>query len=142
MPSIRTLSTSLQAPVDRLLAPATDAASAADRCAEVLAALCRQLANLIGDSGIAALLHRAWRDNAAMFGGAPDVRGPVLGWAERVAHIATLVRSFDVDLAVETAHAVVSAFVATVCTFLGESLTVRVMHDLWPDLMAATKDST
>jgi hypothetical protein len=136
MSSIRTLSTSLQRAVDRLMADASP-----DRAAEVLGAMCRQLATLVGDSGIAALLHRAWKDNAAMLGAAPEARGAVLVWPERVAHIAEVVRLVKADLAVETAHAVVSAFVATMCTFIGESLTIRVLQDLWPDVMAATKDS-
>ena len=103
---------------------------------EILARLCERLATLVGDSGIAAVLHRAWKDTLRVAGPDTNDGAAVLPWAERAARVGEHVGRLESDRAAMVARAVVIAFVATVCTFIGERLTERLMGDLWPELLA------
>jgi hypothetical protein len=98
--------------------PGTDAPPAVQVCQKLV----RNLSKIIGEIGSRALLARA------------------LTLAKREAEVLTPVRMTD-DGALEglqggamgASTVVVGHFVGLLETFLGESLTLRLLHDVWPD---------
>jgi hypothetical protein len=98
--------------------PGTDAPPAVQVCQK----LGRNLRKIIGETGSRALLARA------------------LTLAKREAEVLTPVRMTD-DGALEglqgdamsASTVIVGHFIGLLQTFLGESLTLRLLHDVWPD---------
>jgi hypothetical protein len=110
-------------------AGSSELAAAAQRAYDNVA---RVSAPLIGQGGVDALtaraLHLAQREYPWLTG----TRGPEQSDASFAHAILSLERQ-DPVVAVQAAGAVFAAFTGLLVTFIGESLTVRLLRQAWPD---------
>ena len=97
--------------------------------------LCRKLAALVGDSGIAAVLDRAVKDVARELGWvaapAPSSSAThVSRWDAQVESIRDHLRRLEPTAARTALVALLHTFLTRVCTFIGETLTLRLVQEL------------
>jgi len=110
-------------------APAEQVASLG---AGVVESLCRHLAALVGDTGIAAVLDRAIKHVARELGWTATP-APPRRWEGQLEPIRDHLRRMDAPAARSALLALLGAFVAMVCTFIGDTLTLRLIQDVWPE---------
>ena len=114
-------------------------APSAERVVDVIAVavdeLCRRFAALVGDSGIAAILDRSGKERAV------DL-GAVRRWPEQIAQLRDRLHALEAPLAREAGISLVTTFLGMVCTFIGEPLTLRLVHDVWPETFVGPKEPT
>lgn len=117
---------------------AAEAAAIAAALAEVLEALCRRFGVLVGESGIGAVLDRTLKERAPELALDHAIPTPLRRWPDQIAQLRTSVALLPAPLALDGSAAVVATFVGKVCTFIGETLTVRLLEELWPDAFTET----
>src|SRR5688500_7261230 len=120
---------------DGVIGEGSSAEHVASTGAQVIETLCRKLAALVGDSGIGAVLDRAVKDVGRELGWhvapAPSTPAPqVRRWEVHVEPIRDHLRRLDPVAARTDLRALLDTFVAMVCTFIGESLTLRLLQEL------------
>lgn len=96
---------------------------AAEVARSIVAALWDRLSPLVGESGVAALLDHAIEEHRV-----DGDAGPGDPWRRVEERVRRSGRPPD------TAADLVVTFVLTISAFIGETLTARVLHDLWPDV--------
>jgi hypothetical protein len=111
-----------------------DVASAAISVYETLS---KNLASLVGEEGSHALFRRSVILAAARFPCLADVRGAAPVDASLVKAVGGCVRSQAPDLAKEVSLALLIAYLELLAMFIGERLTLRLLLDGWPDVLAA-----
>ena len=113
-------------------------AAAARRLCEHFA---QQFTPLIGDAGVAAIfvrsLHLTQRHVRELAPGrASDKRDPPFALLQRS------LEQQETAAATETAVAVLAMASELLASFIGDSLTTRLLRDAWPDDFAATSEET
>jgi hypothetical protein len=111
-----------------------DVASAA---INVYDTLLKNLASLVGPEGSHALFRRSVKLAAARFPCLADVRGAAQVDGSLLKAVAGCLGSQAPDLAKEVSLALLIAYLDLLVTFIGERLTLRLVQDGWPDVLAS-----
>jgi hypothetical protein len=119
----------------RRLTDDTAAEHVASTGPDLIARLCRKLAALVGDSGIGAVLDRAVKDVGRELGWsaspAPSTSAThVPRWDAQLEPIRDHLRRLDPVAARMALVALLDTFLMMVCTFIGETLTLRLLQEL------------
>ena len=112
--------------------PDADAAALAAAARRAYDELARVLVPIIGQVGIDALAARALHLAQQEYPWLPKTRDPepVNG---TFTHVGSALEQQDAALATEAAAAVLATLTGLLATFVGESLTSRLMRKAWPD---------
>jgi hypothetical protein len=105
------------------------AASAAQACQK----LSHHLSRIVGDDGIRALLTRSLTLTKAEFPWlASAVSAPPGGspWAQ----LHTCLEKQAPDVAIDASVSLVATFIGLLGKFIGEGLTLRLLHEVWPEI--------
>jgi hypothetical protein len=130
---------SIRDAVRRLTDATVGEGAAAERVAStgpsLIARLCRKLATLVGDSGIGAVLDRAVKDVGRQLGWsaspAPSTSAThVPRWDAQIEPIGDHLRRLDPVAARTALVTLLDTFLTMVCTFIGETLTLRLVQEL------------
>lgn len=88
--------------------------------------LCHRLATLVGDTGVAAVLHRSWRRHSALLLEAP---GAARRWPDQLIAIREHLAAMDGERSRAIGEGLLASFAEMIGTFLGTSLTSRLMME-------------
>jgi hypothetical protein len=107
----------------------------ASAAARLIETLCRRFAAVVGDSGIGAVLDRAVKDVGRDLGwhvaAAPSTpAAQVRRWDAQVEPIRDHLRRLEPPVARTALVALLDTFLTMVCTFIGETLTLRLLQEL------------
>jgi hypothetical protein len=120
-----------------------DASAVAAAARALCEQLARTLAPLIGDAGVAAICARALYLVKRQFPGLAPARAANQGEGP-FAHLQTFLEHQEPAVAMEAAVAVLTTVFGLLASFVGESLTARLLRDAWPDDFAGetTEETT
>jgi hypothetical protein len=111
---------------------AADASATAAATSRVCERFARQLAPLIGDAGITAICARSLHLVQRQFPGLASVRPSDQG-AGPLALLQSFLEQQEPAAATEVAVAVLATASELLASFIGESLTTRLLCEAWPD---------
>lgn len=125
--------------VTQLLAIETGETRSSEHIAAGTATACdrlsRRLAPLVGDAGIHSLFARSLTLTQAGFPwlGAVGLTTPFASWTQ----LRLCIEKQPPEVATEASVALVSTFIGMLEKFIGQSLTARLLHDVWPEVFPA-----
>jgi hypothetical protein len=104
--------------------------------------LSQHLSSLIGDAGFRVFFDRSLRLTGAKFpwmATAAKAAAPDHPWIRLRACLETQ----DPDVAIEASVALLATFLDLIGIFIGEALTLRILHQIWPEVApTAPKETT
>ena len=109
---------------------ATTSAAVAAGAGRCLHSLEQHLARIVGEAGIQALVARTLSLTRTAYPGLPAASGAPVGAAG--ANLQALLESQPLETALEVSVHVIVTLVGLVARFIGEGLTLRLLHELWP----------